>query len=129
MDPSSRAAAYHDEALGLLALARGLQALHLGDRIVHDLSLVRAHRLKRLRPTGLPYAPGGIARLPFDHRSPALPIVLDVDQDVASLLGLALNVAPDQLLQRFEVVATPADQQAHVLLGGNAPYVHVRDAV
>src|SRR5947208_5296351 len=83
------------------------------EREMHDASIARAHRIEGDHPAGQLRLLCQPSRQLLKCLPPPLPVALDVDDDPASLaLAVAADHAVDEVFERVERLATPADDEA-----------------
>src|SRR5690606_18504057 len=100
---------------GLLALALARHTVHLGDGVVDDLPLERAHRLELLLLARLRHLLRGGAPDPAELLTPVRAPPGDVEHQPAARTRFLLNRQPCQLLECLEDVAPRADELLEVV--------------
>src|SRR5207344_1368091 len=107
---------HDDEAVGLGALARGLDFRIVLERLVDDLALDRRHRLQRDGPVGRGRAFRGSTREVLERRRAPSPVAGSVDDYV-----VAIAVRPRdrvrEVLNRIDRLAVLADEERDVGTG------------
>ena len=83
---------------------------------MHDASIARAHRIEGDHPAGQLRLLCQPSRQLLQCLPPPLPVAFDVDDDPVSLaLAVAADRAVDEVFERVERLATPADDEAGFL--------------
>jgi hypothetical protein len=81
---------------------------------VDNASFSRRHRVKSYASARCCHPSGRAAGQAAEHVGTALPVILNVDQDVRLAAQLAVDDHPHQELERLQCLTSPADQQTGI---------------
>src|SRR6185503_7597985 len=101
--------------VGLSALGVGLDVVAILEVLVHDLALVRAHRVERGRAAVADGIGRGLLSLAFERLATAVAVAGGVDLDAGGRRAALGSDLEGEVLDRVDRLAVAADEKPEVV--------------